>query len=249
MKAETRWPRNATLVCIRDEAELLNLIRIVPELEDYAISTTPTATDVSGRHVIGTLPQDLDWLAASVTRMYYTTGGTEREPWTVEDYLSEPERPVRLVQHVAEKVETTIQQLGTEDVTFVTDRPGEVKFWKSRGVIDGDREIVIISSDPDIPTEWSRHGVFDHRTSAMVIENGIAPERWRKDVPRGATPIYTHLPAGTGESLIDGRNVAGQISPDLLHRAYSVTTWPCDKTETRFGQPVTCRYKLVRPDN
>ena len=249
VKAESRWPRNETLVCIRDDAELLELVRIVPELEDYAITAAPTTSDVTGRHVIGTLPHDLDWLATSVTRLCYTTATRRAEEWTVDDYLRQPAMRTSLIQQAANKLSVTIQQLGPGEITFISDRPGEIRLWKSHGVIDSNREIVIITTDPEIPREWSRQRVFDRRTSAMVIENGIPPERWQKDVPRGATAIYTHLPFGTEATLIEDRNVAGRIGAELLHRAATLTTWPCDESETRFGQPVTCRYTLLEHED
>ena len=233
------------MVCAEDDRELLNLIAILPELEDYPATGAPTASEVAGRHVIGNIPHDLDWLTASVTRAIYRQPQRSPRKWTVEDYRHVPRPEGTLIQHVAERVEGTAQQMSSGKSTFITDLPEEALHWKARGVVDYAREIVVVTTDPDIPVEWSRLGVFDYRTSFMVIEDGIRPERWHKDLPVGATPIYTHLPHGAEAALIHGRHVAGRLPAELLHKADALTTWPCDQSGKSFGQPVTCRYELL----
>ena len=68
----------------------------------------------------------------------------------------------------------------------------------------------------------------------MLIDPGMEPERWLKDIPRDAAAIYSNIPDQAEELLVKDRHVA-----------QSVTTWPHDQYNETFGRPVTVKTKLL----
>ena len=135
--------------------------------------------------------------------------------------------------------------LGVPDMTFITADPTEAIHWKRNGLLGHAETVVLVASDGNLPQQWAEAASFDHRTTVMLIDPGMEPERWLKDIPRDAAAIYSNIPDQAEELLVKDRHVAGTVSVHLKHLAQSVTTWPHDQYNETFGRPVTVKTKLI----
>ena len=131
------------------------------------------------------------------------------------------------------------------DMTFITADPSEAIHWKRNGLLGHAETVVLVASDGNLPQQWAEAAFFDHRTTVMLIDPGMEPERWLKDIPRDAAAIYSNIPDQVEELLVKDRHVAGTVSVHLKHLAQSVTTWPHDQYNETFGRPVTVKTKLL----
>ena len=240
------WSPNNTVVVGADDHEIESLIDDLPFLQDYAAITGEiTISNVAGQHVIGDMPEDLEHHALTVTR--YSVRPVHRDPseWTIEHYLNPTPNFRELVTHRAELVAQNLHHMRTQERTFITDDARQALHWKRAGMFEHAHQTVVITTDESIAKRWSDQGFFDHSTEIMLIEPSIDPERWIKDIPKGAAVLYTSIPDHTQQMLIHDKHVAGQLPPHLKHLAQSTTTWPHDHNTGTFGQPVTVRHHLV----
>ena len=103
-----------------------------------------------------------------------------------------------------------------------------------------------MTSDEKLAQQWAEAGFFDYRTSVMLIDPGMGPERRMKDIPRGTAAIYSAIPDHAEELLIVKTGTwparcryTSSTSPSRLpHGRTTSTTRPS-------GTPVTVKTKLI----
>ena len=240
------WSPNNTIVVGANDQEIQCLIDDLPFLQDYAATTGEiTASGLAGRHVIGEIPEDLEHHAITVTR--YSLSPVQKNPseWTIEDYLNQTPSLRKIITHQAEQITQNLHHVNPEDRTFISANVHQALHWKHAGMFKHAHQTVVITNDESVAKRWSDQGFFDYSTEIMLIEADIDPERWLKDVPKGAAVLYTSIPAHTEQMLIHEKHVAGQVPTHLKHLAQTTTTWPHDVNTGAFGQPITVRHHLV----
>ena len=240
------WKPENTVIIGPTDYTIETVTTDVPFLKDYpSIIDDPTTSDVRGKHVIGSIPEDLELHAESITR--YSIRLTSKEPaeWSWKEYQNPIPQERELITYRAKLHAFSVHHLDQQEMTFVTNNPLQAIHWKRNGMFDPTESIFLVTEDEQVAQKWDAAGFLDHRTNVMTIEHGIEPERWMKDIPKQAAIIYSALPEQAELILVQNRHVAGTVPVHIKHTARSVTTWPHDQNTETFGRPVTVRTKLI----
>ena len=240
------WKPDNTVIIGPTDHTIDTVTTDIPFLSNYpTIVDEAILSDIQGKHVIGSIPEDLEKHAASVTRYSIRQKITDPSEWTLADYQNPPQQERELITYRADPYTFNIHHIETRDMTFITTDPTEAIHWKRNNFIDHAEDIVLVTSDPNIAQQWIDSGLFDNRFSVMIIDQDTEPEQWMENIPRDAAAIYSDIPDHAEEILVKDRHVAGTVPVHLKHTAQSVTTWPHDEYNESFGQPVTVKTKLI----
>ena len=117
----------------------------LPFLNDYpTIIDDVTMSDIRGRHVIGSIPEDLEHHAESVTR-YSIRQATDPSKWTWADYQNPQPQERELITYRVDPHTFSINHLDAHDMTFITSNPSQAIHWRRNGLMDH-AEVVVLGS-------------------------------------------------------------------------------------------------------
>ena len=240
------WSPNDTLIVGSTDDTIDTITDDLPFLQDYPATTDDvTASDVANRHIVGYIPEDLEHLAVTVTQYSVRTVLKDPSEWTWEDYQRLAPEQRELITYRADRVSYGLNHIDDAEMSFVTSEPQQVLHWRRTGLLDRADSIIVVTTDETLSQRWANDGVFDNRTTLMLIEKNVDPDRWINDIPRGSTVIYTDIPDHAEHLIVADRHVLGTLPPHLKHLAATTTSWPHDHNTGAFGQPVTVQNTLI----
>ena len=124
-------------------------------------------SDIRGRHVIGSIPEDLEHHAESVTR-YSIRQATDPSKWTWADYQNPQPQERELITYRVDPHTFSINHLDAHDMTFITSNPSQAIHWRRNGLMDHAEVVVLGRVYIQISHSLSDNRIVDYHAYTKV---------------------------------------------------------------------------------